>query len=76
MPQFDVVLSKGWYQAECRELGILITAKSIGAVEETAVQMAKARSTEPVVLVVKASRPGLAARLADLFIRSRRPGRA
>jgi len=76
MPRFDVVLSKGWYEAECRELGLRITARSLSAIEETAVKAANARTQDPVVLVVKRHPSSLAERLESLFGRSRRTERA
>ena len=36
MAQFEVTERGGWFEAECRELGVLITGKKLADVEETA----------------------------------------
>ena len=45
MPTFQVSLSKGWYEAECRELGVTITARRLEEIEATARRTAAREDT-------------------------------
>ena len=76
MPTFEVRDSGGWYEAECRELGLTITARRLEEVEATARRSA-ARVLgpgAPVELVMTKKQEGLLGRLAGLFARSHREG--
>jgi hypothetical protein len=48
MPQFEVMRKGKWFEAECRELGVLITARTQADVEATARQTAAAEKKEAV----------------------------
>ena len=76
MPTFEVRESGGWYEAECRELGLTITARRLEEIETTARRSA-ARALgagASVALVVTKKQEGLLGRLAGLFSRSHREG--
>ncbi len=76
VPRFQVRESDGWYEAECRELGLTITARHLEQIEATARRSA-ARALgagTPVELVVTNKQEGLLGRLAGLFTRSHREG--
>jgi hypothetical protein len=75
VPTFEVTESSGWYEAQCRELGVTITARRLEQIEATARRTA-ARSHgkgAAVSLVLNRSkkREGLLARIAGFFARGR-----
>jgi len=71
MPQFEVTeTAGGWFEAECRELGVLITAKNLADVEETARRTA-ARVKREAAFTYK-RRPSLTERLQRWFSGSSR----
>jgi hypothetical protein len=73
---FEVRESGGWYEAECRELGLTITARHLAEVEATARRSA-ARALGAgvsVELVMTKKQAGLLGRLAGLFASSHREG--
>ena len=77
MPTFEVSQSRGWYEAECRELGITITARRLEEIEETARRTAaRAHGAGAVVAIVMTGKKhgGLLSRLADFFAPSDREG--
>ena len=76
MPTFEVSQSGGWYEAECRELRITITARRLEEIEATARRSA-ARALGPdtvVELVMTKKQDGMLSRLAGFFSRSSREG--
>jgi hypothetical protein len=77
VPTFEVRESRGWYEANCRELGVTITARRLEEIEATARRTA-ARALgkgASVSLVRRPKKPsGLLARLAGLFARVGREG--
>ena len=52
--RFNVRQRGDWYEVECPELGILITAKSLESAREIAVKAARSRGIGGVVLVESA----------------------
>jgi hypothetical protein len=56
VPTFEVSESRGWYEAECRELGITITARRLEQIEATARKSA-ARAHGPNAAVAIVRRP-------------------
>ena len=77
MPTFDVSRSRGWYEAECRELGVKITAPRLEQIEATARRTAtRALGANAVVAIVMTpKRPeGLLGRIAHWFERAGREG--
>jgi hypothetical protein len=57
VPTFQVSLSKGWYEAECRELGVTITARRLEEIEATARRTAaRARGPKSAVAIVMAKK--------------------
>jgi hypothetical protein len=78
MVTFEIYRARGWYEAECRELGLKITARQLDEVETTARRaVARALGANGLVsFVVVKKRDGLLRRLAGLFALSRREGRA
>jgi hypothetical protein len=76
VPTFEVRESDGWYEAECRELGLTITARRLDQIEATARRSAaRARGAGAAVeLVMTKKQEGLLGRLAGLFARSHREG--
>ena len=76
MPTFEVTQSRGWYEAECRELGITITARRLEEIEATARRSAaRALGANTVVeLVMTRKQDGILSRLAGFFSRSSREG--
>jgi hypothetical protein len=79
VPTFEVTESRGWYEANCRELGVTITARRLEEIEATARRTA-ARSLGKGAAVSLVRRPkkqgGLLARLAGLFARAGSEGRS
>jgi hypothetical protein len=74
---FEVSRSHGWYEAECRELGVTITARRLEQIEATARRTAARAfgANTAVALVMMAKKDeGVLRRLADFFIRSHREG--
>jgi hypothetical protein len=70
VPTFEVSESRGWYEAECRELGVTITARRLEQIEATARRTAThARGANAVVAIVRrpSRREGLLGRLAHWF---------
>jgi hypothetical protein len=83
VPTFEVSRSHGWYEAECRELGVTITARHLEQIEATARRTAaRARGANAGVALVMAAKKrkkngtseGLLARLAAFLTGSRREG--
>ncbi|HEV3030976.1 MAG TPA: hypothetical protein VG319_05000 [Polyangia bacterium] len=76
MPTFEVSHARGWYEAECRELGITITARRLEEIEATARRSAaRALGANTVVeLVMTRKQDGILSRLAGFFSRSSREG--
>ena len=77
MPTFEVSRSRGWYEANCRELGVTITARRLDEIEATARRTAaRALGEAAAVELVMAPprREGLLERLAGFFARSDREG--
>jgi hypothetical protein len=76
VPTFEVTQSRGWYEAECRELGITITARRLDEIEATARRSAtRAKGANAVVeLVMTKKQHGMLSRLAGFFSRSSREG--
>jgi hypothetical protein len=78
VPTFEVSRSHGWYEAECRELGVTITARHLEQIEATARRTAaRARGANAGVALIMAAKKrkrngskaseGLIARLAAFF---------
>jgi hypothetical protein len=59
-----------WFEAECRELGVLITAKTLADIEATARRTAAADG-KPAVFQYKAPRPSRRERLRRWFFGAR-----
>jgi hypothetical protein len=77
VPKFEVTHSAGWYEATCPELGLVITARDLPAIEATARRAARAASAaDPVVIQLARSHQGLLATIARLFIHSDREGQS
>jgi hypothetical protein len=77
VPTFEVTQSRGWYEAECRELGITITARRLDEIEATArrsVARAAKGANTVVELVMTRKQDSLLSRLAGFFSRSSREG--
>ena len=82
MPTFEVTESSGWYEAQCRELGVTITALHLEQIEATARRTAARRlgANAAVALVMRArakrtkKSDGLLARLARFFALPGREG--
>jgi hypothetical protein len=80
VPTFEVSQSKGWYEAECRELGVTITARRLEEIEATARRTAaRARGPKSAFAMVMAKKKttknvGLLARLAGFFAGPHREG--
>ncbi|HVU52263.1 MAG TPA: hypothetical protein VHL80_16330 [Polyangia bacterium] len=77
MPTFEVTESGGWYEANCRELGVTITARRLDELEATALRTAaRALGDGARVSLVRTPKKheGLLARLAGFFARSGREG--
>jgi hypothetical protein len=77
VPTFEVTESRGWYEANCRELGVTITARHLEQIEATARRTAaRALGKNARVSLVRTSKKpgGLLARLAGFFVRGRREG--
>jgi hypothetical protein len=74
---FEVSQSRGWYEAECRELGVTITARRLEEIEATARRTAArafgAGADVALVMTTKKSE-GLLSRLADFFAPTDREG--
>jgi hypothetical protein len=70
VPTFEVRESHGWYEANCRELGVTITARHLDQIEATARRTA-VRALGKGASVSLVRRPqkneGLLARLAGFF---------
>jgi hypothetical protein len=78
VPTFEVSHSRGWYEAECRELGVTITARRLEEIEATARRTAaRAPGPKSAVAIVMAAKKkgGVLGMLAGLLVPSRRPGR-
>jgi hypothetical protein len=77
VPTFEVSESRGWYEAQCRELGVTITARRLEEVEATARRAAArafgAKATVSIVMMTKKNE-GLLTRLASFFARPGREG--
>ena len=78
MATFEIYRAQGWYEAECRELGLKITARRLEEVETTARHAAaRARGANGRVSFVLVKRhESLLQRLAGLFallVREHRP---
>jgi hypothetical protein len=74
---FEVTESRGWYEANCRELGVTITARHLDQIEATARRTAtRAFGKGASVSLVRRAKKneGLLARLAGFFVRGRREG--
>jgi len=76
VPTFEVSQSRGWYEAECRELGITITARRLEEIEATARRSAtRALGANTVIeLVMTRKQDSLLSRLAGFFSSSSREG--
>ena len=76
MPTFEVSRSRGWYEAECRELGVTITARRLEEIEATARRTAARAlgANAAVALVMTKKSEGLLRRLAGFFAGSVREG--
>jgi len=76
VPTFEVSESRGWYEADCRELGIRITARRLEEIEATARRSAvRALGKDAIVeLVITRRQEGLLSRLAGFFSPSSREG--
>jgi hypothetical protein len=71
MVRVDVIRSKGWYEANCKELGVVITARDLASIEETVRRITRASSLPDPVLVVAESTPTLLEKVWQLFERGR-----
>jgi hypothetical protein len=78
VPTFQVTESRGWYEAECKELGLTITARRLEEIEATARRSAERAlgAGAPVALVMIKKDESLLGRLAGLFSRSSGEGRS
>jgi hypothetical protein len=69
MPDFEVTESEGWYEADCKELGIGITARDLASVEETARKAARASSSStPVRVLLRPTAASFLQRVAAFFL--------
>jgi len=77
VPTFEVSESRGWYEAQCRELGVTITARRLEEIEVTARRTAaRAMGKNAKVALVRTTKKqeGLLARIAGFFTRPDREG--
>ena len=77
MPTFEVSESRGWYEAQCRELGITITARRLEEIEVTArrtAARAMGKNAKVALVRSKKKQESLLSRIAGLFTRSSREG--
>ncbi|HTA17930.1 MAG TPA: hypothetical protein VK989_01475 [Polyangia bacterium] len=75
MVRVDVTRSRGWYEANCKELGVVITARNLASIEETVRRITRAASLPDPTLVVTEGTPTLLEKIWELFER-RREGNA
>jgi len=76
MAIFEISHARGWYEAECKGLGLKITARTQEEIAATA-RRAAARALGPsarVSLVAVNVEPGFLRRLVGLFVASRHEG--
>lgn len=77
MPTFEVRRRGAWYDAECRELGLGITARDLDAIEQIARRaLVRTAASTPLVIVVRDEEPGMLRRIAGIFIRRFDEGRS
>jgi hypothetical protein len=76
VPTFEVTESRGWYEANCRELGVTITARRLEEIEVTARRTAARALGKGVEVsfVLTSKQQSLLARLAGFFARAGREG--
>lgn len=71
MVRVDVIRSRGWYEANCKELGVVITARDLASIEQTVRRITRAASLPDPTLVVAESTPTFLEKIWDLFDRGR-----
>jgi hypothetical protein len=71
MVRVDVIRSKGWYEANCKELGVMITARDLASIEETLRRITRAASLPDPILVVSEGTPTFLEKIWELFARGR-----
>jgi hypothetical protein len=71
VPTFEVTESRGWYEAQCRELGVTITARHLEQIEATARRTAaRTHKGVPVSLVKrKQEHKSVFAKIAGFLLR-------